>query len=739
MNAQDQQSLSDAMEQWHREMEDLRHSMLSRYLWAAAGLMACWLFWISSPYAPSVVLGWAVLATMGAFTYLAARLHEKHYSVSSTLLVLGCIATQGMLVAVSPEALYLGFGLVTVNVGSALLGGAGSLFLGALSLGSSVWLWQTLHGAERLPALVVPLGLLYVLVWGSAQIARHPCGEALRVALSGWDRLRGALDEARERRGELRRMVRALEEATYRIERINNELLLARHQAEQARINKARFAATVSHELRGPLNLILGFSKLMALSPERYGVPLPRAYHADVDTIYTSSQHVVSLLDDILDLSQIEAEHMPLVRERIDLNEDVVREAARTVSLLAARKGLTLETNLGDNLPPIFADRTRLRQVLLNLLTNAVRFTERGSIRVYTERWEQGLRVSVADTGRGIAKEKMPRLFEEFYQLHLTEQQGLQGSGLGLAISKHLVELHGGRIWAESTEGEGTTFFFTLPFPEETLVASRAPQRRAMRQAEPHHTVLVVHDDPLVLRVLARYLEGYQIVGLPKGKDVVAVVAETHPRAVITTPAQVQTVVEAVADTAFDVPVLGCSMPDLERGSRVDGAVAFLMKPITQDIVHTILSQFRIGPEPRVLVVDDDPDAVRLLESYLGAGLSQCRVVKAYGGRQALQAMQEEVPAVVFLDLVMPDMDGEETIQQMRLDPRLAGVPVVIVSGHDPTTQGLTLGAQISLTSVRPVNAADGIRRLQALLDVLSPDYLADGSALELPVEAAQT
>jgi len=130
----------------------------------------------------------------------------------------------------------------------------------------------------------------------------------------------------------------------------------------------------------------------------------------------------------------------------------------------------------------------------------------------------------------------MPRLFEEFYQLHLTEQQGLQGSGLGLAISKHLVELHGGRIWAESTEGEGTTFYFTLPLPEETLAASRAPQRRALRQPESHHTVLVVHDDPLVLRVLARYLEGYQIVGLPKGKDVVTVVAETHPRAVITTP-----------------------------------------------------------------------------------------------------------------------------------------------------------------------------------------------------------
>ena len=739
MAVMEQRGFGEAMEQWHYEMRDLQRGTLERYVWATAAMAAFWLLWMSSPYYDAIPLGWGVLAALGLCTYVAASLQGRHERLAGAFLVLGQLAAQGLLVAVNQNPLHLGLGLVTLTMACSLFGAPGGLLVGAISFGSSMALWDAFHGAEASAGVAVPLGVLYLLIWGSMLIARRPFGDALQLALSGWTKLRLALDETRERRGELRRMVRALEEATFRIERINNELILARHQAELARVNKGRFAATVSHELRGPLNLILGFSKLMALSPERYGTALPRAYHADVDAVYTSSQHVVSLLDDILDLSQIEAEQMPLLKERVDLNEDVVREATRTVALLVERKGLALRTEFAKNLPAVLADRVRLRQVLLNLLTNAVRFTERGSITVRTELCEQGLRVSIADTGRGIAKDKMPRLFEEFYQLHLAEQQGLQGSGLGLAISKHLVGLHGGRIWAESTEGEGTTFYFTLPLPENTLQTPRTPRRQALPLPNAHRTVLVVHDDPLVLRVLARHLHGYQVIGLPKDNDLIAVVSDVHPRAVVTAPARAEAVVAAIADTPFDVPVLGCSMPDVDGASQIEGAVAYLMKPITQEIVQAILNRFHLGPEPTVLLVDDEPDAVRLLETFFESGLSQYRVLRAYSGRQALQIMQEEVPTVVFMDLVMPDLDGEGTIQKMRADPRLANVPVVIVSGHDPASQGPVLGTHISLTSIRPVTAGDGVRRVQALLDVLTPDYLPEASAPEQLAEAAQT
>jgi signal transduction histidine kinase/CheY-like chemotaxis protein len=731
-------TMREATERWSQEMQGLQRGMLARYKWAMVGIGVCWLIWVSSPYAPPLWLGWGALAALGGCTYVASRVEERHYYLSSALLILGCLGVQGLLVAWQPESLFLAIGLVALTAACALLGTLAGLVVAAASYTSSLWLWRTLHGFAP-PSLTISLALLYLLVWGSMSISRHPFDEALYLALSGWSRLRSALDEARERRGELHRTVRALEEATYRIERINNELLLARHQAELARVNKGRFAATVSHELRGPLNLILGFSKLMALSPERYGTPLPRAYHADIDAIYTSSQHVAALLDDILDLSQIEAEHMPLVRERIDLNEDVVREAVRTVALLAERKGLAIALDLQAGLPVVLADRVRLRQVLLNLLTNAVRFTDRGSIRVSTALCAHEIMVSVIDTGKGIAKEKMPRLFEEFYQLHLTEQQGLQGSGLGLAISKHLVELHGGRIWAESTEGEGTAFYFTLPLPEQALPAPRTSQQGERRQPEAHRTVLIVHDDPLVLRILARHLQGYQVIGLPRDGDMAAVVSATHPRAIITSLARANAVIAALAATPYDVPVLGCSMPDMNGGAPIEGAVAYLMKPVNQDIVHTLLRQLHLGPEPTVLIVDDEPDAVRLLEGFFATGLGHYRVLRAHGGQQALDIMRRDPPTVVFMDLVMPDLDGEATLRLMRADPQLATIPVVIVSGQDPTTQGPVLGTRISLTSLRPVEMADGVKRLRALLDVLSPSYLPDWSAPGPSAEAAQT
>ncbi len=164
-------------------------------------------------------------------------------------------------------------------------------------------------------------------------------------------------------------MVRALEEATYRIERMNNELIVARREAEEARALKARFVATVSHELRGPMNLILGFSRLMALSPKSYEQPLPRCYRADIHTIYRNCQHVLALVDDILDLSQIEAQRLPLVRDRVDLEDDVVRKAVGIVESLMERKGLTLRLELAGNLPWVLADQVRLRQALLNLLS----------------------------------------------------------------------------------------------------------------------------------------------------------------------------------------------------------------------------------------------------------------------------------------------------------------------------------------------------------------------------------
>ena len=729
-------------ELWRDEILELQHDLLPRYLGALGAVLVGWLLWAawqSSLFSPADV-AWVLL---GACGYLSYRLRRLCYVPSCWLFLLACVLAECLLLIAYPQSLMLSLGVLVVIMASALLGSRQALVAVGIAWGASLWTWHHYAGMTTDYTTIALTAIEYLLVWGAVGIARQPFNHSLDLALTGWGQLRRSLAATRERRGQLSRVVRALEEASYRIERMNNELILARHHAETARANKARFAATVSHELRGPLNLILGFSKLMALSPERYGVALPRAYRADVDTVYYSSQHLVSLLDDILDLSQIEAEHMPLVRDRVRWQEDVVQYAVQIVGPLAERKGLRLRTSppLDEQaLPPIYADKVRLRQVMLNLLTNAVRFTERGSIDIRTELQAGELVVSVQDTGRGIAAEEMPRLFEEFQQLRTVEDKANQGTGLGLAISKYLIQLHGGRIWAESTEGRGTTFHFALPLPGHPpstmpLKYTAEPER----SVETHQTCLVVHEDPFLLKLLARYLEGYRIVGLPNEREVAALTRELLPRAIITTPELAEQVRQRLFGLDIDVPIIACSMPHLRQQAQIDGALTYLLKPVTRDMIEATLHQVQCEGEMTVLAVDDDRDAVRLIEALLRSLPQPCVVLKAYDGYEALALMRETVPDLVLLDLLMPGLDGEATLRQMRTDPRLAAVPVAVISARDSVEDAVTLGTWISVQSQRALDAAQGIKRLQAILDVLTPTYVPDAAnVLPPPVDAAR-
>ena len=724
--------LGGRCELWRDEIVELQHNLLPQYLEALGAVLASWLLWTawqSSLFGPADA-AWALLGTC---SYIAYRLWQRCYVASCWLLILACVVTECLLVLACPQSLVLGLGVVVVIMASALLGNGQALAAAALTWGASIWTWHHYVGAITDHTMIALTAIEYLLVWGTVGIARQPFRHSLELALSGWEQLRHALAEARERRGQLSRTVRALEEASYRIERMNNELILARHQAEVARANKARFAAIVSHELRGPLNLILGFSELMVLSPERYGVALPRAYRADMDTIYASSRHLVSLLDDILDLSQIEAERMPLVRDRVNWQEDVVQHAVQIVGPLAERKGLWLRVSSPVNqvLPPLHADKVRLRQVMLNLLTNAVRFTERGGIEVRTELRTGELLVSVRDTGRGIPAGEMPRLFEEFQQLSLTEDKIGRGSGLGLAISKYLIQLHGGRIWAESAEGQGTTFYFTLPLPGHSpSIASLRYTGGRERPMENHRTCLVVHEDPFVLKLFARYLDGYRIVGLPNEREVAVLTRELLPRAIITTPELAEQVYQGLLSLDIDVPVIACSMPRLKKQTQIEGALTYLLKPITKDMIEAVLAQIQCEGEMTVMVVDDDRDTVRLMEALLQSLARPCHVLRAYDGHEALTLMRKAVPDLVFLDLLMPGLDGETTLHQMRADPRLADVPVAIISARDSAEGMITLGTWISVRSQRALDAAQGIKRLQAILDALSPAYVSDAATV---------
>jgi signal transduction histidine kinase/CheY-like chemotaxis protein len=666
-------------------------------------------------------------------TFYMDRFRGRHYTAASWLLLANLEAAFLASMIGSPAISTMACGSLLVFLASALLGTAEASLVLIVTWTASFAILRAATGITK-PLLVASYNVLalYVLALGMAWLTLRPLRTSVLWAISGWARASDALSEARERKGELYRALRALEEATYRIERMNNELIVARHEAEVARALKARFVATVSHELRGPLNLILGFSKLMALSPERYGVALPSAYRADVVTIYRNSQHLAALVDDILDLSQIEAERLALVKDRIDLEEDVIKEAAGIVRPLVERKGLYLRLELAGGMPTILADRVRLRQVLLNLLTNAIRFTEHGGITVSTTRREGDLLVTVRDTGRGIAAEDMPKLFREFHQVHLTETREAGGSGLGLSISKYLVELHGGGIWAQSTPGGGTAFYFTMPLPgTEPFVPS------TVKTGEAHHSpvqesCLIVHDNPAIVRVLARHIEGYRVVGVPSQEEVIPLTEELHPRAIITTPELVGEIESQLFHSSYDVPIISCPLPQAASQGHVEGALSYLIKPITPEMITTVMRQVEREGETTVLLVDDDPDAVRLVESILTSLPRPYRILRAYDGLKALEIMHRIVPDVVFLDLIMPGLDGEQVIERMRADERLRDVTLVIISARDWAETASSLGTPISVRCRRPVELARGARCLQAMLDAVSAHYLPE-PALSAP------
>jgi len=706
------------------EVEDQRQGLLLSFVMATPVVGLVWLTYsLSQSWDLGISSASTLVLWVGA--YLAHKLGHKHHHAASWLLVLSLILADGLVVVSDPSSLAIAFGALVIIVANALLG-AGRAFVSTTCLWVTVaTAWHFGMGSRELHLAAGGSLPFYYLVWAATYVASLPLNGSVASALAGWAQARRALLESRAHRAELYRVVRALEEATYRIERMNNELLVARWQAEDARATKARFVATVSHEIRGPLNLILGFSRLIALFPERYEDPLPVAYHADIDAVYRNSQHLLALVDDILDLSQIEAERLPLVKDFIDLEEDVIKKALRGLRPLAERKGLYVRLQLAGDLPMILADQVRLRQALINLLTNAIRFTERGGITIRSQLRGDSVLVAVQDTGPGIAPDDIPKLFKEFTQLHRSETREWMGSGLGLSISKELIELHRGQIWAESKPGVGTTCYFSLPLPGAAPTVSMAVRTGETRpQAVSPNTCLVVHDDPEMVRLMARYIDGYRVVGVPGQREALALIEELHPRAIITTPAIVGHLENQLAITPYSVPIIGCTMSRAEGRGDLGKVVAYLVKPVAHETLAGVMTRIDQGGETTLLLVDDDPDAGRLLERMLTLLPHPYRILKAYSGRQALDTMKTVIPDIVFMDLIMPELTGEQTIQRMRADDRLRQVPVIIISAKDATEDDIAVGPPISVRGGSPLGVGRCAQCLQALLDAVSPKYL---------------
>lgn len=530
----------------------------------------------------------------------------------------------------------------------------------------------------------------------------------------------------RDQSVEMKRVMKRLDELATRLERANQQLAFERNASEEARRLKQQFAQTISHELRTPLNLVVAFSELMAQSPELYDAPLPPRYMRDLSIVQRNAAHLQSLVNDVLDLARIEAAHMALVVERVQ-PEAIIGEAERTIRSLVEAQHLSLHVDIAPGLPAIMADTTRVRQVLINLLSNAVRFTQRGGVtlRAWHDAVANEIVFAVSDTGVGIPAADLGRLFQEFQQLDGSTRRKHGGTGLGLVISKRFVDMHGGRIWVESEQGVGSTFSFALPVsravdvPQSPFLGEvdgaqlpEAPGRRVMLLVTPSaiSANLIARRIPQARVVIAPDLDRAQELARTLQPHVVVIDSEVRPFDKDMLRALMR---EWQLERAVFV---SCPLPGEDALRQDLGIERYLVKPITRDALADALR--RAAPDARhVMVVDDDHDFVQLLRRMLDSMAAGYRITYAHSGAEALAMLADARPDVLLLDLQLPDMTGADVIERMRHDPALQHVPVIVISAVDASA---TIVSEAPVIAVKPApfTARDVLAWLGGAIDV---------------------
>ena len=508
-------------------------------------------------------------------------------------------------------------------------------------------------------------------------------------------RLQHAHGELAGRYNELERRDAALREANARLVE-SEKAALAATQA------KSEFLAKMSHELRTPLNAIIGYSEILQEDAEDAG---QEGFGPDLEKIRAAGKHLLALINDILDLSKIEAGKMELYLEDIAVSA-LVREVAAMVRPLVEKKRNALAIDCSDDLGVLHADLTKLRQGLFNLLSNAAKFTENGtitlSVRPQTINGAEWVTFRVADTGIGMTPVQMQKLFQEFSQVDASTTRKYGGTGLGLVITQRFCQMMGGDVTVTSAAGEGSAF--TLLLPRHVVDPKTARPNPDMEPAEAaaspneanettEQPVLVIDDDQtvhdLMRRVLAR--EGCRVIGAKTGEEGLRLAREMHP-AVITLDVMMPqqdgwAVLQALKSDPHtaDIPVVMLTMVDDKNLGFSLGASDYLTKPIDRDRLLAALSRCRRDPRTcRILVVEDDEATRALMRRLLEK--EGWDVIEAQNGRDGLERLERETerpPGLILLDIMMPEMDGFEFVTELRKRENGRAIPIVVVSARD--------------------------------------------------------
>jgi adenylate cyclase len=479
--------------------------------------------------------------------------------------------------------------------------------------------------------------------------------------------------------------------------RYEETLTAARDAADEANRTKSGFLANMSHELRTPLNAIIGVTEML----QEDARDLKRDDEIEpLERVLGAGRHLLTLINDILDLSKIEAGRMELHVESFSVTQ-MIGDAVKTVETLAAKNANRVATDCSPALEPMQADQMRVRQALLNLLSNANKFTERGTItinaRQQNENGQSWITIAVTDSGIGMTAEQMGKLFQEFSQADSSMTRKYGGTGLGLAISRRFCQMMGGDILVESELGRGSTFTIRLPRimgrVQDVAAAQDGSARSPSAAPLDAPLILVVDDDQTVREVIKRFLErvGYAVVTASGGQEGLRLARNLRPAAitldVMMPDLDGWTVLAAIKGDPelASIPVILMTIVDEKNRGYSLGAYEYLVKPINRDKLAEVLRNVCGSVGGHVLVIDDDDTVRRGMRLALEP--AGWKVIDAENGQIALDRLAATRPDAIILDLMMPEMDGFEFLEELRRRADWRDIPVVVVTGRDLTEE----------------------------------------------------
>jgi DNA-binding response OmpR family regulator len=526
-------------------------------------------------------------------------------------------------------------------------------------------------------------------------------------------------------------LVHQKQDLEVRVQHRTAELAKSMSEAEKANQAKSQFLANMSHELRTPMNAIIGYSEMLMEEAEDMG---QEDFIPDLSKIHGAGRHLLNLINDILDLSKVEAGRMELYLETFEI-ESLIQETLSTIHPLIEQNANTLECCIPEDLPAMYADLTKVRQSLFNLLSNASKFTNNGAISLNVscdqDQDQDWISFQVTDSGIGMTQEQISKLFQAFTQADASTTRKYGGTGLGLAITKKFCQMMGGDISVTSEVGQGSIFTVRLPTRvakpdlEELGELEELELEIPLADLENTNTVLVIDDDPTIHDLVRRFLskQGFKILTANSGEEGLRLAKTLRPQAItldVMMPGMngwsVLTALKANPQTA-DIPVVMMTMVDDQNLGYALGAAEYLLKPVQAKQLGTVLDKYKPDiTSNSILVVEDDSDLREMLCRQLKK--QNWEVIEAENGSQALIKLADHTPGMIISDLMMPEMDGFELVHQLRQHEQWRAIPIVILTAKEitPDDQQKLNGGVIKIFAKGSCHCSDLLEEVNNLL-----------------------